>query len=100
MAEKILDSVEKSIEYGINRGQIDENRDAAVISMLKHMAGLLDNDDSEKSSVMRYVSPASFLNYCEKLGIVPDVKIEKEQPKTEGKNSKLHVVGQSKWKRA
>ena len=99
MAGKLLEAVEISVENGINEGRIDEKRDAATIEMLKHMAEVLDSDQTGQSSVMRYVSPASFLSYCEKLGFVPEIN-DQIKPKRIDKNSKLHIVGNSQWKRA
>ena len=95
---RIRKAVEKSIRHGETAGNIDLERDSAVIGMLRYMADVLDADKGG-TPPLRYVTPASFLAYCEKLGFVPDVDVRKEKPKAD-KNTKLHVVGQSKWKRA
>ena len=94
---RIRKSVEKSIKDGVDRGTIDLNRDAATIGMLRFMADNLDEDHGE-TPVFRYVTPASFLNYCEKLGFVPDIEKEEKKPRID-KNAKLHVVGKSRWKK-
>lgn len=93
---ELLKAVDKSVKNGIKNGRIDPDRDAATIAMLRHMAKVLDSDETESSSVMRYVSPSSFLAYCDKLGFAPDA-VKVEEKKKADKNSKLHVVGGSKW---
>lgn len=94
----IRKSVEKSIKHGVDAGVIDLDRDAAALGMLRHMANVLDSDNGD-TPVLRYVTPASFLAYCEKLGFVPEIKKTEEKPRRIDKNSKLHVVGNSSWKK-
>jgi len=96
MKKSLSEAVEKSVKNGIEAGRIDPERDAATIAMLEHMADVLDKDNTKTSSVMRYVSPASFLNYCEKLGFTPASRDADGTPRTD-KNAKLHLVGKSKW---
>ena len=91
----VSEDVEKSISYGIDTGKIDPERDAASLGMLRYMADALD-DDGGSTSVLRYVTPASFLSYCKEFGFMPE--IEKREKRID-KNSKLHVVGNSKWKK-
>ena len=94
---RIRKAVEQSIKYGLNSGNVDLERDSAMLGMLRYMADTLDADKGE-TPALRYVSPASFLSYCEKLGFAPDID-KASLPRTD-KNAKLHIVGGSKWKRA
>ena len=88
---KMRQSVEKSIKYGINKGTLDPNRDAATLQMLRIMADMLD-DNEGKTPGIKYITPASFLNYCEKLGFFPPGEAEKEPV--------LTLMGHSKWKKS
>lgn len=92
---KLLKAVNTSIEYGIENGRIDADRDAASIEMVRHMARILDSDGGD-SSIMRYVSPASFFNYCEKLGFIPT---QKDDTVTKAGKNIINLVGNSKWKK-
>jgi len=93
---KLRKAVEKSISAGAKAGSIQTDRDAATIEMLRHMADMLDSE-AGGPSVIRYVSPASFLAYCEKLGFVPALGQSKEE---DTKAKVVQLVGNSKWKRA
>jgi len=91
---RIRKGVESSIRAAVSSGRLDLERDAAPLAMLRYMADFLDNDDGETPAT-RYVTPASFMTYCETLGFVPGVKPER---KAEGDGKKtLTVIGNSKW---
>ena len=92
---RLRKAVEKSISSGVKSGTIDLERDAATIEMLRFMADTLDADDG--SSIIRYISPSSFLTFCEKLGFLPKLT---GADKEEAKGTVLSLVGNSKWKRA
>lgn len=85
----IRKAVDKSIQFGLDRGRIHPERDAALIEMIRYMADRLDSD-SGNTPTTRYITPASFLSYCEKLGLQPDLDMPVEAPKG--------LVGHSKWK--
>lgn len=92
---KLRKGVEKSIKAGKKTGTIDLERDAATIEMLRYMADELDAG-GDGVPATRYISPSSFLNYCEKLGFMPkQTKEEKDQAKA----TVLTLVGNSKWKK-
>ena len=86
---KIRNAVEQSIKYGLEKGKINPERDSAMIEMIRYMADKLDEDDSD-TPMARYITPASFLSYCEKLGIVPNTDTIEKSPRS--------MVGNSKWK--
>ena len=86
----VLEKLNESIDQGVKNGDIDAIKQGALIEAARKVANVRGKIDN--------VSPSVFLKYCEKLGLAPDVNA-KPRPKTD-KNAKLHVVGQSKWKRA
>ena len=63
-------AVERSISAAEKSGSLDSERNAAPIEMLLYMADYLDKDNG-KTPATRYVTPASFLSYCEALGLTP-----------------------------
>lgn len=66
-------AVDRSITTAVRGGSLDLDRHAAPIAMLRLMADYLDRPSTE-TPAFRYVTPASFLGYCEKLGLTPDVE--------------------------
>ena len=72
---RLRKAVDKSISTAIDSGNLDAEQSAAAIEMLRIMADKLDSGES-----MRNVPPASFLNYCDALGLTPDMG-EKKKPK-------------------
>ena len=95
---RLRKAVEKSIKHGVEAGNIDIQRNAAMLGMLRYMADALDNDDGE-TPVLRYVTPASFLSYCEKLGFA-QIKVKQEAEPKKEEHAKITVVGGSRWKSA
>ena len=91
---KIRKAVEVSIKYALAQGKADKKRDAAVIEVLRYMADQLDDDTGQGTPKARYITPASFLSYCQQIGIVPDPESldKSDRPRP------AFVVGQSKWK--
>lgn len=83
---RIRKGVEKSVRAAVSSGNLDLNVHAAPLAMLRYMADFLDTSDGETPPT-RYVTPASFLSYCDALGLVPkDVpaagKKAAEKPRT------------------
>lgn len=67
---KIRSAVERSVKAAERSGSLDRDRNAAPIEMLLYMADYLDKDHGDTPAT-RYVTPASFLSYCEALGLTP-----------------------------
>lgn len=80
------EAVDKSIEAASKNGALDLERHAAPIAMLRHMADFLDGSDPDGTPAMRYATPASFLSYCDALGLLPE---KGEQPKEPAKRGTL-----------
>ena len=80
---RIRQSVEKSIAQAVDSGTLDEKQSAAPIEMLRYMADFLDSDTGDTPAT-RYVTPASFLSYCDALGLTP---CEVVKTKKSGKKS-------------
>ena len=80
---RIRQSVEKSITQAVDSGTLDEKQSAAPIEMLRYMADFLDSDTGDTPAT-RYVTPASFLSYCDALGLTPCevVKTKKNNKKS------------------
>ena len=89
---RLRKAVDKSINEAVSSGNVDLEKHAAPIAMLRYMADNLDSDSGE-TPMMRYVTPASFLSYCDALGLLPgkDSKVGAEQPRV------VSLVGNSKW---
>ena len=98
MAGRIRNSVEQSIKEAITNGTIDEKQSAAPIEMLRYMADFLDSDTGDTPAT-RYVTPASFLSYCDALGLTPSEVVrknkgkKKEQTTTEKLKAKYRMNG-------
>ena len=67
---RIRKGVEKSIRAAVADGSLNLETHAAPLAMLRYMADFLDSP-SDGAPPTRYVTPASFLSYCETLGLVP-----------------------------
>ncbi|MBQ9006099.1 MAG: hypothetical protein IJ092_06965 [Atopobiaceae bacterium] len=80
------DAVERSIKAASEGGALDLERHAAPIAMLRHMADFLDGSGPNGTPAMRYATPASFLSYCDALGLLPE---KGEQPKEPAKRGTL-----------
>lgn len=86
--------VDKSITQAVKDGTLSRQRHAAPIAMLRHMADYLDKGDNDGTPAMRYVTPASFLSYCDALGLTPNevvktaVKGKKKKTTTERMKAK------------
>lgn len=65
---RLRKAVDKSIKSAVQEGRISLTGDAAAIGMLRYMADIIDAAPGE-STVLRYATPASFLSYCQALGI-------------------------------
>ena len=76
---RLREAVDKSIDKAVASGSLDSEQSAAAIEMLRFMADALDEGES-----MRNVTPASFLGYCNALGICPNVDA-KAKPKPKAK---------------
>jgi len=63
-------AVDKSIRAQVSCGNLDLEAHAAPIAMIRFMADFLD-DKSMETPAMRYATPASFLSYCDALGLLP-----------------------------
>lgn len=87
---RLRKAVDSSIKSSVENGYLDLDKNAAPIAMLRFMADKLDADDGE-TPVLRYITPASYLSYCEALGLTPT---EKPKPKTKPK-AKLATIGAS-----
>jgi hypothetical protein len=94
VSEKLNESIKNSIESGT----IDSVKQGPIIEAAQKIAAMIDNNPDWPlvGEKVDNVTPSVFLKYCEKLGIAPDVKAEK--PRTD-KNAKMHIVGNSKWKK-
>lgn len=85
MTQTLRQAVDSSIEEAVNRGAIDAKISAAPIAMLRAMADLIDGDTEGTTPAFRYVTPASFLNYCDALHLIPPKQLESTgKPKEEG----------------
>lgn len=79
---RIRKGVESSIKAAVQSGNLDIGKHAAPIAMLRYMADAIDQGDGE--STLKAVTPASFLSYCNALGLVPGsdfVDLKKPKPK-------------------
>ena len=72
---RIRKAVDKSIRAAVSSGNLDLDKHAAPIGMLRFMADYLDTPGLE-TPPFRYASPASFLSYCEKLGLLPELEAQ------------------------
>ena len=72
MRGPIRRAVDESIGERASIGALDPKVSAAPVAMLRKMADFLD-DDMATTPAFRYVTPASFLSYCDALGLMPDV---------------------------
>ena len=70
---RVRKGVETSIRAAVSRGDLDLTAHAAPIAMLRAMADLLDKPGGE-TPAMRYVTPASFMAYCEALRLTPSAR--------------------------
>ena len=96
----VLEKFDESVDLAIKNGDIDAVKQGAIIEAARKVATVMDEDEWPiVRGKIDNVSPSVFLKYCDKLGLAPDIKIEKDTRKTD-KNAKLSVVGGSKWKRA
>lgn len=77
---RMRESVEQSIEIATKEGRLDPQAQAAPLEMLRYMADYLDSDTGDTPPT-RYVTPASFLNYCAELGLMPDSEALPKKPK-------------------
>lgn len=64
-------AVDRSIRQANVRGALDLDAHAAPIAMLRLMADFLDESRGSDTPAMRYATPASFLSYCDALGLLP-----------------------------
>ena len=76
-------------------GSLDLEQSAAPIAMLRYMADRLDSDRG-KTPMLRYATPASFLSYCDALGLLPPEKVAEAKKGDDGARV-VSVVGNSKW---
>ena len=68
---RLRKGVDKAVAYGVSCGNINLERDAALLAMLRYMADFIDAGDGETPPT-RYVTPASFLAYAQALGLAPN----------------------------
>ena len=94
----VLEKLNESIKNSIQSGTIDSVKQGAIIEAAQKIATMIDRNPYWPlvGDKIDNVTPSVFLKYCEKLGIAPDITAEK--PRAD-KNAKLHMVGNSKWKR-
>ena len=93
---RLRKAVDKSINSAVSSGSIDLEKHAAPIAMLRYMADNLDSD-SRETPMMRYVTPASFLSYCDSLGLTPTKQAKTDKPPATKPNV-VRIAGNSKWK--
>lgn len=96
---RLRKAVDKSIKCAVDSGKLDLNEHAAPIGMLRYMADTLDSD-SGKTPAMRYVTPASFLNYCDSLGLTPMSEVGKSDEKPKAKTKMTAFTSSSKFAKA
>ena len=89
---KLRTAVERSISAAEDSGTLDREMSAAPIEMLLYMADYLDKDNG-KTPATRYVTPASFLSYCEALGLTPPEVIKTKGKKKDGKTTTERMRG-------
>ena len=94
MHGEIRESVEKALDHAIKMGTVDETAHAPLIAMLRYMSDYLDSDTGDTPPT-RYVTPASFMNYCQELGLTPSTA-----PKQQKQVSKLAEFDPTKYGRA
>lgn len=82
-AGPIRKAVDKSVKAAVKDGRLDSERHAAPIAMLRSMADYLDVPSADTPS-FRYVTPASFLAYCDRLGLAPDLDAAKAKARADG----------------
>lgn len=73
---RIRKGVESSIKTAVQDGVLDIEKHAAPIAMLRYMADSIDQGDGEKT--LKAITPASFLSYCETLGLTPSAELQKQ----------------------
>ena len=69
-SRRMRTAVDRSIRSAVSDGRLDLDAHAAPIAMLRYMADFLDRA-GDGTPAMRYATPASFLSYCEALGLTP-----------------------------
>lgn len=84
----IREAVDASIARQAQLGNVDESASAAPIAMLRKMADYLDADNGD-TPAFRYVTPASFLSYCDALGLMPDLSRAKSGDEGETTTARL-----------
>lgn len=94
-AGPIRKAVDKSVKAAVADGRLDSERHAAPIAMLRSMADYLDVPSADTPS-FRYVTPASFLAYCDRLGLAPDLDAPKG--KTEDEPAKKGAMASMRGK--
>lgn len=77
---RLRKAVDNSIRSAVESGSLDLEKHAAPIAMLRYMADSLDSDRG-KTTMLKLVTPASFLSYCDALGLTPGSDLEKQADK-------------------
>ena len=93
----VVKKFDESVAEALKSGLIDKKKQGALIEVARKLAEIMD--DPEWPIIKgKYdnVSPSSFLKYCSKLGIAPDIAEETKKQKTET----VRLVGNTRWKRA
>ena len=85
---RIRRSVEESITKAVNNGVLDAKQSAAPIEMLRYMADFLDSDTGDTPAT-RYVTPASFLSYCDALGLTTNIVVKTKKTDKKSTTEKL-----------
>ena len=92
---RLRKAVDISIKSAVDSGKLDLDDNAAPIAMLRYMCDFLDGNQDD-AAALKAVTPASFLSYCDALGLTPS-----EQVETKPSGSKLAVmVSGSKFAKA
>ena len=81
MTETLRQAVDASIDEAVKRGAVDTAISAAPIAMLRAMADLIDGGANSATPAFRYVTPASFLSYCDALNLIPPKEFKSGEQK-------------------
>ena len=99
----VYKALNRSIDAAVKSGRIDRDAQAALISVARKVACVMDEPDwpivckdADGKGKLDNVSPSVFLKYCEALGICPELSASDKKDnkkKLASVRSDMRVVG-------
>lgn len=96
---RLRKAVDASIKESVEQGKLNLTEHAAPIAMLRYMADTLD-DDSLETPALKLITPASFLSYCDSLGLTPNTNGIKQDEKPKQKSKMAAFTSSAKFAKA